>query len=89
LDRSSSQQCAAAVPLDLDLAEAVQIMNDMLPFKVAVTACSETVEELLSQQHCKGTAEHVSTDGLLWKIGRAVSNALAVLEVSSTASKLR
>ena len=36
--RSSSQQCTAAVLLDLDLAEVVQIIDDVLPFKVAVTA---------------------------------------------------
>ena len=53
----------AAVPLDLDFAELVEIIDDVLPFEIAVTARGEAVEQLLPQQHCKEAAEDVTADG--------------------------
>src|SRR5262245_19368113 len=57
------QQRAAAVLLDLDLAELVEIIDDVLPFENAVRVRGEEIEQLLPQQHGKEAAEDVTADG--------------------------
>jgi len=51
--------------LDLDLAEFVEIIDNVLSFEVAVTACRQAIKQLLSQQHSQKAAKYVSTDGLV------------------------
>src|SRR5215470_3584993 len=46
-------------------AEFVEIIDNVLPFEVAVTACRQAIKQLLSQQHSQKAAEYVSTDGLV------------------------
>ena len=57
---SSSQTCATAVLLDLDLAALVEIVDDVLPFEIAVASYRKAVVQLLPQQHGVVAAEHLT-----------------------------
>ena len=61
--RAPAERRAAAILFDRDFAELVEIIDDMLPFEIAVTARGEAVEQLLPQQHGKEAAEDVTADG--------------------------
>ena len=60
---SGSQQCAAAVLLDFDLAEFVEIIDDVAPLQIITTACGEEVEQFLPENRGEETAEDVTADG--------------------------
>ena len=60
---SGSQQRAAAVLLDFDLAEFVEIIYDVAPLQIITTACGEEVEQFLPENRGEETAEDVTADG--------------------------
>jgi hypothetical protein len=86
---SGAQPRAAAIPFDLDFAQVHEVVDDMLPLELLAAMGGKAIEEFLAQHHCEKTAKHVTADGRISLVKDRTSKALAVLNASSTAIKLR
>ena len=70
---SGSQQRAATVLLDFDLAEFVEIIDDVAPLQIVTTACGEAVEQFLPEICGEETAEDVTAEWPRRSYGRSAA----------------
>jgi hypothetical protein len=61
--RCGSEQCPAAVLLDLDFAQVGEVVDDALPFERFLSAGGQAVDQFLSQHERKEGNEDVAADG--------------------------